>query len=109
MTDNAVAPDDQLAPRTPLTLLGTGAMGTALARVWLAAGHEVTGMVATLCEADTHPVRRPSQPAVAASPNPSQPAVTAPPNPSQPAVTALRSTSQLTAAASPPLTARPPP
>ncbi|MGI5370145.1 NAD(P)-dependent oxidoreductase [Streptomyces iakyrus] len=38
MTDNAVA------PRTPapLTLLGTGAMGTALARAWLAAGHEVT-------------------------------------------------------------------
>ncbi|MFJ8590450.1 NAD(P)-dependent oxidoreductase [Streptomyces sp. NPDC093598] len=36
MTDNAVA------SRTPLTLLGTGAMGTALARVWLAAGHEVT-------------------------------------------------------------------
>ncbi|MFC9506894.1 NAD(P)-dependent oxidoreductase [Streptomyces sp. NPDC057002] len=36
MTDNAVA------PRTPLTLLGTGAMGTALARVWLAAGHPVT-------------------------------------------------------------------
>ncbi|PPS72834.1 MULTISPECIES: NAD(P)-dependent oxidoreductase [Streptomyces] len=36
MTDTAVA------SRTPLTLLGTGAMGTALARVWLAAGHEVT-------------------------------------------------------------------
>ncbi|MFD8233153.1 NAD(P)-dependent oxidoreductase [Streptomyces sp. NPDC059696] len=36
MTDTAVA------PRTPLTLLGTGAMGTALARAWLAAGHEVT-------------------------------------------------------------------
>ncbi|MFJ8049616.1 NAD(P)-dependent oxidoreductase [Streptomyces luteogriseus] len=42
MTDNAVAPGTQLAPLTPLTLLGTGAMGTALARVWLAAGHEVT-------------------------------------------------------------------
>ncbi|MDK1343983.1 NAD(P)-binding domain-containing protein [Streptomyces sp. 378] len=37
MTDTAVA-----FSRTPLTLLGTGAMGTALARVWLAAGHEVT-------------------------------------------------------------------
>lgn len=36
MTDNA------LAPATPLTLLGTGAMGTALARTWLAAGHPVT-------------------------------------------------------------------
>lgn len=36
MTDNTVA------SRTPLTLLGTGAMGTALARAWLAAGHEVT-------------------------------------------------------------------
>ncbi|MFI9766016.1 NAD(P)-dependent oxidoreductase [Streptomyces sp. NPDC052415] len=38
MTDNASSP----APRTPLTLLGTGAMGTALARTWLAAGHPVT-------------------------------------------------------------------
>ncbi|MFJ7294139.1 NAD(P)-dependent oxidoreductase [Streptomyces collinus] len=38
MTDNAVAPRTP----TPLTLLGTGAMGTALARAWLAAGHEVT-------------------------------------------------------------------
>ncbi|MFI6374798.1 NAD(P)-dependent oxidoreductase [Streptomyces sp. NPDC050546] len=36
MTDNAVA------SRTPLTLLGAGAMGTALARAWLAAGHPVT-------------------------------------------------------------------
>ncbi|MFI2504797.1 NAD(P)-dependent oxidoreductase [Streptomyces sp. NPDC018972] len=40
MTDNtfSTAP----ASRTPLTLLGTGAMGTALARAWLAAGHPVT-------------------------------------------------------------------
>ncbi|MFF3345341.1 NAD(P)-dependent oxidoreductase [Streptomyces sp. NPDC002779] len=38
MTDNASSP----TPRTPLTLLGTGAMGTALARAWLAAGHPVT-------------------------------------------------------------------
>ncbi|WP_432118969.1 NAD(P)-dependent oxidoreductase [Streptomyces sp. bgisy032] len=36
MTDTAVA------SRTPLTLLGTGAMGSALARAWLAAGHPVT-------------------------------------------------------------------
>ncbi|MEV5727549.1 NAD(P)-dependent oxidoreductase [Streptomyces pharetrae] len=38
MTDNV----SSTAPRTPLTLLGTGAMGTALARAWLAAGHPVT-------------------------------------------------------------------
>ncbi|NUP18020.1 MAG: NAD(P)-dependent oxidoreductase [Streptomyces sp.] len=36
MTDNPVASG------TPLSLLGTGAMGTALARAWLAAGHPVT-------------------------------------------------------------------
>ncbi|MEU2265057.1 NAD(P)-binding domain-containing protein [Streptomyces olindensis] len=36
MTDTAVD------SRTPLTLLGAGAMGTALARAWLAAGHQVT-------------------------------------------------------------------
>ncbi|MFD7283701.1 NAD(P)-dependent oxidoreductase [Streptomyces sp. NPDC059862] len=35
MTDNA-------SSRTPLTLLGTGTMGTALVRAWLAAGHPVT-------------------------------------------------------------------
>ncbi|MGC5035183.1 NAD(P)-dependent oxidoreductase [Streptomyces sp. DT190] len=34
--------DTTAAPHTPLTLLGTGAMGTALARAWLAAGHPVT-------------------------------------------------------------------
>ncbi|CAL9444914.1 hypothetical protein SUDANB108_02319 [Streptomyces sp. enrichment culture] len=34
--------DTALASRTPVTLLGTGAMGTALARAWLAAGHPVT-------------------------------------------------------------------
>ncbi|MEG8275551.1 NAD(P)-dependent oxidoreductase [Streptomyces sp. AHA2] len=36
MTDHAAD------SRTPLTLLGTGAMGTALGRAWLAAGHPVT-------------------------------------------------------------------
>ncbi|NEE62006.1 NAD(P)-dependent oxidoreductase, partial [Streptomyces sp. SID8455] len=30
------------APPAPLTLLGLGAMGTALARTWLAAGHPLT-------------------------------------------------------------------
>lgn len=30
------------APSTPVTLLGLGAMGTALARTWLAAGHPLT-------------------------------------------------------------------
>ncbi|MFJ8144419.1 NAD(P)-dependent oxidoreductase [Streptomyces sp. NPDC096048] len=39
MTDTAAAPR---IPRTPLTVLGTGAMGTALVRAWLAAGHPVT-------------------------------------------------------------------
>ncbi|MFE5915529.1 NAD(P)-dependent oxidoreductase [Streptomyces sp. NPDC002285] len=41
MTDNAPAPSRIPTP-APLTLLGTGAMGTALARAWLAAGHPVT-------------------------------------------------------------------
>ncbi|MGW0335822.1 NAD(P)-dependent oxidoreductase [Streptomyces sp. NPDC003011] len=36
MTDNAPV------SRPPVSLLGTGAMGTALARAWLAAGHPVT-------------------------------------------------------------------
>ncbi|GGP33506.1 NAD(P)-dependent oxidoreductase [Streptomyces calvus] len=40
MSDNILATVP--ASRTPLTLLGTGAMGTALARAWLAAGHPVT-------------------------------------------------------------------
>ncbi|MER5209459.1 NAD(P)-binding domain-containing protein [Streptomyces sp. NPDC002838] len=34
--------DKALASTAPVTLLGTGAMGTALARAWLAAGHPVT-------------------------------------------------------------------
>ncbi|MEU8673719.1 NAD(P)-binding domain-containing protein [Streptomyces sp. NPDC048560] len=33
---------DSTPHRTPLTLLGLGAMGTALARTWLAAGHPLT-------------------------------------------------------------------
>ncbi|AZQ34581.1 NAD(P)-dependent oxidoreductase [Streptomyces cyaneochromogenes] len=42
MTDSPVAPRTSLTSPTPLTLLGTGAMGVALARAWLAAGHPVT-------------------------------------------------------------------
>ncbi|MFI9149533.1 NAD(P)-dependent oxidoreductase [Streptomyces sp. NPDC053367] len=38
MTDNASSPRS----RTPLTVLGAGAMGSALVRAWLAAGHPVT-------------------------------------------------------------------
>ncbi|MBP0451973.1 NAD(P)-dependent oxidoreductase [Kitasatospora sp. RG8] len=38
MAHNTVDP----AAKTPLTLLGLGAMGTALARTWLAAGHPLT-------------------------------------------------------------------
>ncbi|WP_405365599.1 NAD(P)-dependent oxidoreductase [Kitasatospora sp. NBC_00039] len=38
MTQNIVDP----ASKTPVTLLGLGAMGTALARAWLAAGHPLT-------------------------------------------------------------------
>ncbi|MGW0764409.1 NAD(P)-dependent oxidoreductase [Streptomyces sp. NPDC002676] len=38
MTDNSLS----RSPRTSLTLLGTGAMGTALGRAWLAAGHPLT-------------------------------------------------------------------
>ncbi|MEV8591554.1 NAD(P)-binding domain-containing protein [Streptomyces sp. NPDC052012] len=40
MTDNTVAPLP-VSP-TPVTVLGTGDMGSALARAWLAAGHPVT-------------------------------------------------------------------
>ncbi|MFE2045140.1 NAD(P)-dependent oxidoreductase [Streptomyces sp. NPDC059477] len=43
MTDTTTSPATPTPPtRTPLTLLGAGAMGTALARAWLAAGHPVT-------------------------------------------------------------------
>ncbi|MGW0880619.1 NAD(P)-dependent oxidoreductase [Streptomyces sp. NPDC002671] len=38
MTDNSLSRN----PRTSLTLLGTGAMGTALGRAWIAAGHPLT-------------------------------------------------------------------
>jgi 3-hydroxyisobutyrate dehydrogenase-like beta-hydroxyacid dehydrogenase len=39
MTDNARS---RTSPTPPVTLLGAGAMGSALARAWLAAGHPVT-------------------------------------------------------------------
>ena len=50
MTQNAVEPNTDarntvgktVVERTPVTLLGLGAMGTALARTWLAAGHPLT-------------------------------------------------------------------
>ncbi|MFI1222584.1 MULTISPECIES: NAD(P)-dependent oxidoreductase [unclassified Streptomyces] len=41
MSDNTPASAPSTPP-TPLTLLGLGAMGTALARTWLAAGHPLT-------------------------------------------------------------------
>ncbi|MFJ6613268.1 NAD(P)-dependent oxidoreductase [Streptomyces sp. NPDC091289] len=41
MSDNTFA-SARPAPPTPLTLLGLGAMGAALARTWLAAGHPLT-------------------------------------------------------------------
>lgn len=34
--------DSHSTPKTPVTLLGLGDMGTALARAWLAAGHPLT-------------------------------------------------------------------
>ncbi|MFV0136120.1 NAD(P)-dependent oxidoreductase [Streptomyces sp. HMX87] len=49
MTDHASAP--RTAPS--LTLLGTGAMGAALARAWLAAGHPVTVWNRTPARAET--------------------------------------------------------
>ncbi|MEU6085583.1 NAD(P)-binding domain-containing protein [Streptomyces sp. NPDC047085] len=43
MTDTSLSSSPLSAgPRTSLTLLGTGAMGTALGRAWLAAGHPLT-------------------------------------------------------------------
>ncbi|WP_432148921.1 NAD(P)-dependent oxidoreductase [Streptomyces sp. bgisy029] len=41
MSDTTAAPTASTSP-TPVTLLGLGAMGTALARTWLAAGHPLT-------------------------------------------------------------------
>ncbi|MGW9432825.1 NAD(P)-binding domain-containing protein, partial [Streptomyces decoyicus] len=34
--------DTHSTPKTPLTLLGLGDMGTALARAWLTTGHPLT-------------------------------------------------------------------
>ncbi|CAL9416431.1 hypothetical protein SUDANB58_01755 [Streptomyces sp. enrichment culture] len=39
---NSDSMHEKSAPPAPLTLLGAGAMGTALARAWLSAGHPVT-------------------------------------------------------------------
>ncbi|WP_327316036.1 NAD(P)-dependent oxidoreductase [Streptomyces sp. NBC_01235] len=39
---NSVVEKAPVAEKTPVTLLGLGAMGTALARTWLAAGHALT-------------------------------------------------------------------
>lgn len=69
MSDNSSAS----APLTPLTLLGLGAMGTALARTWLAAGHPLTvwnrspGRSAELAAAGARVAATASE-AVAASP-----------------------------------------
>ncbi|MCG5211833.1 imine reductase family protein [Streptosporangium soli] len=43
---------DSIAQSRPLTLLGLGAMGTALARTWLAAGHPLTVWNRTSARAD---------------------------------------------------------
>lgn len=51
MTDNT--PQNPLAtPSAPLTLLGLGDMGTALARTWLAAGHPLTVWNRTAAKAE---------------------------------------------------------
>ncbi|MFI9786408.1 NAD(P)-dependent oxidoreductase [Kitasatospora sp. NPDC051984] len=42
MAQNTVENPTTTADRTPVTLLGLGTMGTALARTWLAAGHPLT-------------------------------------------------------------------
>ncbi|MFF3210919.1 NAD(P)-dependent oxidoreductase [Streptomyces sp. NPDC002886] len=42
MTDTSTKTGTNNGAKTPLTLLGLGAMGTALARTWLAAGHPLT-------------------------------------------------------------------
>ncbi len=45
------------SPLTPLTLLGLGAMGTALAEAWLTAGHPLTVWNRTAARADALAVR----------------------------------------------------
>lgn len=42
MTDTSTKTGTKTGTKAPLTLLGLGAMGTALARTWLAAGHPLT-------------------------------------------------------------------
>ena len=42
MTQNTQNTRENAAEKSPVTLLGLGAMGTALARAWLAAGHPLT-------------------------------------------------------------------
>ncbi|MFE9630737.1 NAD(P)-binding domain-containing protein [Streptomyces sp. NPDC006463] len=50
MTDNT--PQNSPTPLVPLTLLGLGDMGTALARTWLAAGHPLTVWNRTAAKAE---------------------------------------------------------
>ncbi|MER6302667.1 NAD(P)-binding domain-containing protein [Kitasatospora sp. NPDC001539] len=56
MTTNAVE-EIRRTPPTPLTLLGLGAMGTALAGAWLTAGHPLTVWNRTAARADGLAVR----------------------------------------------------
>ncbi|MFE9591115.1 NAD(P)-binding domain-containing protein [Streptomyces sp. NPDC006294] len=46
--------DEHTASKAPVTLLGLGDMGTALARAWLAAGHPLTVWNRTRARDDRH-------------------------------------------------------